>query len=141
MRFDLPEDKVLVHTSQFPVRWGDMDAMGHVNNSVYFRYLEIARLDWLASTGLQVEPHGIGPVIVNAFCNFHLQLAFPAEVLARMYVRRPGRSSIETYTTMERLDEPGVVYASGGALIVWVDQRLRKSVPLPDALRALAVPG
>ena len=138
MRFDLPEDKVLVHTSRITVRWGDMDAMGHVNNTVYFRYLEIARLDWLASTGLQVEPHGIGPVIVNAFCNFHLQLEFPAEVVARMYVRNPGRSSLETYTTLEKADQPGVVYASGGALLVWVDQRVRKSVPLPDELRVLA---
>ncbi len=140
MRFDLPEDKVLVHTSRITVRWGDMDAMGHVNNTVYFRYLEIARLDWLASTGLQVEPHGIGPVIVNAFCNFHLQLEFPAEVIARMYVRNPGRSSLETYTTLEKVneaDEPGVLYASGGARLVWVDQRLRKSVALPDELRRL----
>ena len=41
-------------------------------------------------------------------------------------------------TTLEKADQPGVVYASGGALLVWVDQRVRKSVPLPDELRVLA---
>src|SRR6218665_2194817 len=47
MKIDLPERKKLVHEMRFPVRWGDMDAMGHVNNTVYFRYLETARIDWM----------------------------------------------------------------------------------------------
>ena len=47
MRFDIPEQKKLVHQMRIPIRWGDMDAMGHVNNTTYFRYFEIARLDWI----------------------------------------------------------------------------------------------
>ena len=45
MKLELPERKKLVHTLHMPIRWGDMDAMGHVNNTLYFRYLEIARID------------------------------------------------------------------------------------------------
>ncbi len=41
MRFDLPDRKKLVHEMIIPIRWGDMDAMGHVNNTLYFRYIEI----------------------------------------------------------------------------------------------------
>ncbi|MDE2566900.1 MAG: acyl-CoA thioesterase, partial [Burkholderiales bacterium] len=51
MRFELPAEKKLVYECVVPLRWGDMDAMGHVNNTLYFRYLEIARLDWLFQVG------------------------------------------------------------------------------------------
>lgn len=137
MRFDLPELKKLVFESRIPIRWGDMDAMGHVNNTVYFRYLEIVRLDWLASIGVAVRPEGECPVIVNAFCNFVRQLEYPGEVLARQYVAHVGRSSFDTYVTLERSDAPGVLYASGGAKVVWTDPHAQKSRPLPQWLRAL----
>lgn len=136
MRFDLPEHKKLTHQTVIPIRWGDMDAMGHVNNTIYFRYMEIVRIEWLHALGGAPDPKGTGPVIVNAFCNFLKQLEYPGEILAKHYVARPGRSSFETYITLERLDDPGVTYASGGAKTVWVDFPAGKSVPLPDWLRA-----
>lgn len=74
MKIEIPEVKKLVFETRFPVRWGDMDAMGHVNNTVYFRYLETARIDWMVSVGCNPDPRGQGPVIVNAFCNFYKQL-------------------------------------------------------------------
>jgi acyl-CoA thioester hydrolase len=114
-----------------------MDAMGHVNNTVYFRYLEIARLEWLFRVGGPPDPNGSGPVIVNAFCNFIRQLEFPGDILARHYVTNPGRSSFDTYITLERTDAPGVTYAEGGSKTVWTDFKAQKSVPLPDWVRAL----
>jgi acyl-CoA thioester hydrolase len=137
MRFTVPEQKRLTHEMVIPIRWGDMDLMGHVNNTVYFRYLEIARLEWLYRVGGPPDPNGCGPVIVNAFCNFIRQLTFPGDVLARHYVANPGRSSFDTFITLERTDEPGVVYAEGGSTTVWIDFRAQKSVPLPDDIRAL----
>ena len=137
MRFELPADKKLVYEMRLPIRWGDMDAMGHVNNTVYFRYLEVVRLDWLFSLGVSPNPQGVGPVIVNAFCNFVRQLEFPGDVQARLFVAAPGRSSFDTYTTLERADRPGLVYAEGGAKTVWTDFKAQKSVPLPDWMRAV----
>jgi acyl-CoA thioester hydrolase len=138
MRFTLPEQKVFTHETVIPIRWGDMDAMGHVNNTVYFRYLEIARLEWLYAIGGPAHPsHGTGPVIVNAFCNFVRQLEFPGDVLARHYIANPGHTSFDTYVVIERTDQPGVVYAEGGAKTVWTDYAAQKAVPLPDAVRAL----
>jgi len=137
MRFDLPEEKKLVYEMVIPIRWGDMDAMGHVNNTIYFRYLEIVRIEWLHSVGGAPDPAGDGPVIVNAFCNFVRQLEFPGELLAKHYVANLGRSSFDTFITLERTDQPGLMYASGGATTVWVNFREQKSVPLPDWLRAL----
>ena len=94
MRFDPPERKKLTLEMTIPIRWGDMDAMGHVNNTIYFRYMEIVRLEWLYRIGGTPDPHGIGPVIVNAFCNFIKQLEFPGDVLARHYVANPGAQQL-----------------------------------------------
>jgi len=137
MRFTLPENKKLVFEMRFPVRWGDMDAMGHVNNTVYFKYLEHMRIDWMREIGCPPDPTGEAPVIVNAFCNFHKQLDYPCEVLGKMYVRDLGRSTFDSWCTLERTDQPGVIYTSGGATMVWVDFPAQKSVPLPDWMRAL----
>src|SRR5690606_26689659 len=62
MRIDIPEQKKLVHEMTIPMRWGDMDAMGHMNNTVYFRYMEIARLEWLMAIGCPPDPRGEGLV-------------------------------------------------------------------------------
>jgi acyl-CoA thioester hydrolase len=137
LRFHLPEQKKLVHEMIIPIRWGDMDAMGHVNNTIYFRYFEIARLDWIFKVTGSASLTGHGPVIVNAFCSFLRQLEFPGDLLARQYVAHPGRSSFDTYLTLERTDQPGVVWAEGGAKTVWTDYAARKSVPMPDWFRTL----
>ena len=137
MRFDLPEHKKLTHEMVITIRWGDMDLMGHVNNTIYFRYMEIARLEWLFKIGAPPNPGGHGAVIVNAFCNFIRQLEFPGDVLAKHYVAHPGRSSFDTYITLERVGEPGVIYAEGGSKTVWTDFKAHKSMPLPDWLREL----
>jgi acyl-CoA thioester hydrolase len=137
MRFVVPAEKKLTHEMTIPIRWGDMDAMGHVNNAVYFRYMEVARLEWLFRIGAPPDPQGSGPVIVNAFCNFIRQLEYPGEVLAKHYVCNPGRSSFDTYIVLERSDRPGLIYAEGGATTVWTDFQAQKSAPMPDWLRAL----
>jgi acyl-CoA thioester hydrolase len=137
MRFTLPADKKRVFEMVIPIRWGDMDAMGHLNNTVYFRYQEIVRLEWLFQVGGPPDPTGCGPVIINAFCNFLQQLEYPGDVLAKLYVANPGRSSFDTYVTLERKDQPGVVHAEGGSKTVWTDFRAKKSVPIPDGIRLL----
>jgi acyl-CoA thioester hydrolase len=137
MRFDLPEEKKLTHEMVIPIRWGDMDAMGHVNNTIYFRFMEVVRIDWLYKVAGKPDPNGAGFVIVNSFFNFIKQLEFPGEVLAKHYVAQPGRSSFDAFVTLERTDEPGVIYASGGATTVWIDYRIHKSAPMPESIRKL----
>ena len=137
MRFEIPEDKRFTHEMIIPIRWGDMDAMGHVNNTLYFRYLEIVRVDWFERLGCPPDPKGCGPVIVNAFCNFYRQLEFPGDLLVRMYASDPARTTFETWTTIERADDPGAIWAAGGATTIWVDFPKQKAVPLPDWIRRL----
>ena len=137
MKFELPENKKLVHAMRIPIRWGDMDAMNHVNNTVYFRYFESIRIEWFRSLALYTSETRQGPIIVNAFCSFLRQLEYPGDVLARHYVGEMGRSTIDTYCTLERTDQPGVIYAECGATVVWTDYGQQKSMPIPDPVRAM----
>jgi acyl-CoA thioester hydrolase len=137
MKIEIPEAKKLVFEMTIPIRWGDMDAMGHLNNGSYFRYLETIRIDWMHSIGCVPDPKGEGPVIVNAFCNFYQQLVYPGDVRLKMYTSDPGRTTFETWGTMERVDAPGVICAAGGATTIWVNFLTQKAVALPDWMRAL----
>lgn len=129
--------KKLVHTAHIPIRWGDMDALGHVNNTVYFRYMEQARVEWLTAIGCDPDPSAAGPVIVNAHCSFIKQLKYPGEIEILTYVGPGGRSSFETMQEIRRVDTPDMLYAQGGAKVVWVHFPSEKSTPLPDHVRQL----
>ncbi|EJL85243.1 putative thioesterase [Herbaspirillum sp. CF444] len=130
-------DKILIHTANMKIRWGDMDAFGHVNNTVYFRYMEQTRIEWLESAIGGMVEDGLGPVIVNAQCTFRRQLKYPADIEIRMFALEPGRSSVETTYEIRRVDQPEIIYAEGGAKIVWVNFKEEKSVSLPDSIRRI----
>ena len=138
MRLDLPDGLKLVHEMRIPVRWGDLDAMGHVNNTVYFRYFESLRIEWLNGFDSSPNPEGVGPVMANGFCKFIRQIEYPGEIIARHYVAapRPDSKSLDTFFTLSMADSPDVISANGGATLVWVDFPTKKTVPLPDDLRA-----
>ena len=127
--------RLLVHTSRQPIRWADMDMLGHVNNTSYFRYFEQARIEWVY--GLQ-QPgkaySGTGPVIVNASCTFLSPLVYPGDVEVRMYLGEPGRTSIGSHY---ELTMNGRKYAEGAAKMVWIDLASGRSVPVPDPIAAL----
>ncbi len=138
MRFDLPDDLGPPNFELvIPIRWGDMDAMGHVNNTVYFRYFETVRIAWFDKVVGLTDPTASGAIIINTFCTFIRQLKYPGDVLAKHYVSDPGRTSFMAWVTLERVDEPGVLYATGGAKTVWMDYRTGKSVGLPEGVRRL----
>ena len=140
MRLELPDHKKLVFELAMAIRWGDMDAMGHLNNTSYFRYLETCRIDWMHSIGCVPATASEGPIIVNAFCNFYHQLQYPGDVLLRMYTSDPARTTFETWATMELTTRPGVIYAAGGATTIWVDFASQKAKAMPDWLRCIVTP-
>ena len=120
------------------IRWGDMDAYGHVNNAMYFVYMDQVRILWLESLGLQ-RPEGQGPAVVHAFMNYRRQLIYPADIVCTLKARPPGRSSMETRFEVRRQDQPDLpehVVAQGGATVVWTNYKAGRSVALPEALRA-----
>ena len=129
------EQRKLVHTQRIEVRWGDMDAMGHVNNTVYFRYMEQARINWFES----LLPRGeawrtMSIVIVNASCNFKKPINYPGMVEVRVFAGAPGGSSVPTYYELHVNAE---LYADGAATVVFVDPQKQKPMRIPEEIRSL----
>ena len=112
-------------------RWSDMDALGHVNNSKYLTYFEQARLDWLLEKLPDSMSKEVGPVIVNATCNYLRPIHHPQEFEVAVYTGEPGRSSFEMYYEITDLTGE-TLFATGSTKVVWVDYAKGKSCPLPD---------
>ena len=134
---------------EIPVAWGDMDAFAHVNNTVYFKWFEAARIalfercDVMAgmdATGMDVGPTAedrmrVGPILASTGCNYRLPLEFPDTVIAEAAIKRIGNSSfVMAYRVIsERL---GAVAADGEGVIVMLDYGSGAKVPIDDGLRA-----
>jgi acyl-CoA thioester hydrolase len=126
-------ERKLVHVERIPVRWGDMDAMGHVNNTVYFRYMEQARISWFESLVPRGEAWAsIGIVIVNASCTFRRPINYPSTVEVRVFVGAPGRSSVPTSYELHVREE---LYADGAATVVFIDAKEQKPLSIPQTIR------
>ncbi len=131
----MSQDRTLGHVAWIPIRWGDMDAMGHVNNTVYFRYMEQTRIDWFDALLPRAARNEHGIVIVSTACHFRRALTFPGTLEVRLYVGAPGASSIPTFYEM-RVDDDPEPYATGEAVVVFIDAARNKPVRIPEALRA-----
>ena len=116
-----------------------MDAFGHVNNTVYFRFMEQARIEWLVAQDPQyMATNGEeSSVIANASCDFLLPLVYPGELEVRMFAGKPGRTSIGTYY---EIWHDGRKFAEGASRIVWIKRSTGRSTPLPGAIKALLHP-
>lgn len=121
---------------EVPVAWGEMDAFQHVNNIVYFRYFESARLAYFYKLNLidMMTRTGIGPILASTSCRFKVPLTYPDKVLVGAKV-----TSIEEDRFMMGY---GVLSTShqkiateGDGLIVTLNYRESKKVPVPEELR------
>jgi acyl-CoA thioester hydrolase len=125
----------LMHVERIAVRWGDMDAMGHVNNTVYFRYMEQARIGWFEGLVPNDEAwKSTGIVIANASCNFKRPINYPGTVEVSVLVGAPGGSSVPTFYQLKVDDE---LYADGAATVVFIDMQAQKPVRIPERIRSL----
>ncbi len=127
----------LIARQSITMRWGDMDAVGHLNNTYYFRYLEQIRLDWLESLGHGIDPEGEGPVLASTSCTFRKELTYPADVEVTIELEKLGRSSVCLRHHFYRKGDADTVYAYADVTLVWVNYREGKAVPVPADIRAV----
>ena len=133
---DTPAPRKLVHTERFPIFWGDMDALGHVNNVTYFRYMEQARVAWFETLVPREQLwKATGIVVVHASCDFRRALVYPGEVEVRVFTEAPRRTSIRTLYEMRRAGEDAV-YAEGTAVVVFIDGATQRAIAVPPAVRS-----
>ena len=120
----------------WPVQWGDQDAFGHVNNTVYFRWYESARIAYFEQSGLEaaLEPLKLGPILAKISCNYRKQLSYPDTVWIGTRVKSIGNTSlvIEHAVYSERLQ---TIAADGDSVVVVFDYRANSKCPVPQVAR------
>lgn len=121
------------------VRFRDCDALGHVNNAVYFTYFEQARFHhWLAlGYDLRTLPPGVpGFILARAECDFEAQVTYGDELEVRLTVSALGRTSF-TYDYELVNVATGERVASARSVQVCFDYGTQAPVPIPEELRRL----
>jgi len=133
------EEHRIEHFAQrmtIPVRWGDMDALGHVNNVKFFTFDEsvrIAYFDELARADRSfMKTHGM--ILAHIGADFIAQLHYPATLEVGIRVAKIGRSSLNTVAAMF---SEGKLIAVTKGVIVWFDYANQKTMPIPEHVREL----
>ncbi len=120
------------------VRWGDMDAMGHVNNIIYLQYLESARIGYFETLagwdGRTESGMRQGPVVVSQTFNYRRQVYYPAEFEVGVRCQEiRNRSFVLAYAIFRKgTDE---LVGDGSSVTVWLDYDANKAVEIPPSLR------
>lgn len=120
----------------FPIRWGDMDALAHVNNTLYLRYFEEIRVSWAHGIGMPLRSDGEGMILAKASVTFKKPVTYPANVTVDLLAGHIGRTSFVLLNTLT-VDGDSEPSATGECVTVWYDYIALKSMPLPDKLRAI----
>ena len=122
------------------VRWRDLDAFNHVNNSNYLTYLEEARLQWLKHVPGPWFDEQSMPVLAASDVNYRLPIEWPAQLHVELSCLRLGNSSMTVGHRIVDAEFPEKLYSDGHVVMVWMNPHTGKPVPLPQAIRDAATP-
>ncbi len=123
------------HQVELPMRWGDADALNHLNNTLYFRMMEEARMQILYGAGLDL-PADQGAILAHASCDFLRPVVYPATVRVTHVLKRIGRSSMELELVLEKVGDDSGPYARGRNVLVWMDYVANCSMAWPAEVLA-----
>lgn len=118
-----------------PVQWGEQDGFGHVNNAVFIRWLEAARIRYMTLLDVELTTQGVGPILAAVCCNFRLQVRYPDTIVSGARITKIGRSSL----TIEHAvwsSAQSAVAADGDSTVVMFDYGQQKSSTIGDEVRS-----
>ncbi|EGQ7833182.1 acyl-CoA thioesterase [Vibrio vulnificus] len=122
--------------TEINVAWGEMDALQHINNVVYFRYFETARIEYFNKINLmdEIKRNQIGPVLSETQCRYRIPVTFPDTLLIGSRVSEVGedRFTMEYQVVSKKM---GKVTTTGSATVVMFDFKNQSKAQLPAALR------
>jgi len=120
----------------WPFQWGDQDAYQHVNNTVYFRWLETARIDYTRRLGFgeMMRQQRVGPILAALSCDYRRQVTFPDTIHIGSKVTRIGRTSLAMEHALVSQASRAIVAESKSTLVVY-DYAASRPVPIPDQVR------
>ena len=118
------------------VEWGDQDSFEHVNNTVYLKWCETARVVYLEKIGMwkMIKEDGMGPILASISCDYRQPVTFPDTVQVGARVAKIGRSSFRMEHAVVSVAQNAVV-AESHTTLVFIEYAHGKSLPLPPNLR------
>jgi acyl-CoA thioester hydrolase len=122
---------------EIPVAWGEMDSLQHVNNIVYFRYFESARMAYFDEIDIwsYMDETGIGPILASTQCKFRIPLSYPDTVAVGTRITNLEEDRfLMKYLVVSRQHQR--IAAEGEGVIVSYDYRGKKKASLPDEIKA-----
>lgn len=128
--------------TQFPivyeqkVAWGDMDAFGHVNNVMYYRYIESARIEYFDR--LNVFDQDVLTVVASSQCKYLKPVFYPDVLHIGARVEEMRNSAIRMHYVLFSQQQQQIV-ADGEAVIVFVDKVAMKKALIPQQLRKVII--
>lgn len=119
-----------------PTRWNDNDVYGHINNSVYYAFMDTAVNKWLIGVG-GLDPIGSPQIglVISSSCEYHAPAAYPDTLQVGVACEKLGNSSVVWRTGI--FGEDGRLLADGRFVHVFVDRETRRPVPVPEPMRGL----
>ncbi|SPE22195.1 putative thioesterase [Acidobacteriia bacterium SbA2] len=119
-----------------PLQWGDQDSLGHVNNIIYFRWAETARIDYLtrANAWDGAATAVAGPILAAIHCDFRFPLTYPDTIQVGASITALGNSSFKMTHRVVSAGR-GIVAADLDSTLVWIDYGAGKAITLPATLR------
>lgn len=122
-------------TIELPVQWGDMDAFGHVNNVVYLRWFESARIAYFERAGVLSQMPEAGPILARQEIDYRFPLRHPDRLLVSATATKLGNTSLTMALRLRSHAHGRAIAAESLAVIVWFDYRIGRKAPLSDDLR------
>lgn len=145
--------KPLLFRMPMELRWRDLDAFNHVNNSSFLTFLEEARIRWFDSLGTEWVTDMIAPLLAAVQINYRQPIPYPSNVVVELFAERVGNTSLTighrilrqaqsqppTRSGGER-PEDVPLYADGHVVMVWIDRASGRPIPLPELVRNATLP-
>ena len=130
------DNRVALFRMPIALRWRDLDAFNHVNNSNFMTYLEEARIRWFDSLGEEWVTDATAPLLAAVQMNYRVPIPYPARVVVELFADRVGTTSV---TIGHRIasEDGTILHADGHVVMVWVERATGRPVPLSDALRRI----
>ena len=130
--------KKLLHSQEFAIRWGDMDAYGHLNNTSYFLYVQEARFELLRAYNLDYSASADNaPILLDTSFNFKKQVTYPETILVETYLVNVDRKKVYMEQIMKSANNPEIIYGTCTSLIMWYDFKNKVTVLPPEAIHHL----
>ncbi|NLA68903.1 MAG: acyl-CoA thioesterase [Gammaproteobacteria bacterium] len=127
----------LLHRLPIELRWRDLDAFNHVNNSNFMTYLEEARIRWFESLGEEWVTERTAPLLAAVHMNYRQPIPYPGSIVVELTADRVGNSSVTLGHRITSADG-SILHADGHVVMVWVERGSGRPTTLPDAVRRVA---